>query len=129
MLKHNAYDDIKYKSSNNYKEIWKRKDYTNCNYNITYTPYYNNQYCIIGLDYFNKNLNKIKELYNNKEDKNDFILIDNKNNNTNLWNVIDYNNLYNFKCKSFDENTTLDELINYFRLLYKSSNTKEFILY
>jgi glycosyltransferase involved in cell wall biosynthesis len=119
MLSMNAYEDPKY--AYQHSQIWKRDSTTfkhkYCN-NIVNTDYIK-QYCFIGVDAFMNNLEHIYELY--KYSKHDFILLDNKISNENLWEIIDSYKLDRFKCYHLENSTDL-ELINYFLLLYKSTD-------
>jgi hypothetical protein len=110
-----AYEDTIYKQK--YSNIWTRKDYVHkyCNKVIQYD--YDKQYCILGLDTFNKNLSNIKELYKNI--RNDFILFQSNDTIENISNILDSNQLYRFKFYTMKD-TSNEEFINFFNMCYKS---------
>jgi glycosyltransferase involved in cell wall biosynthesis len=123
MKKLNSYEDEKYKY--NYSQIWKRDDEYEHKYcNNLKNPDYNKQYCIITLETLIKNMEKIKELY--KDDKSDFLLLDNKGNTEHLQHKLDEFGFSRMKCYDL-ENNTKKELINYFLRLYKSCKDFEII--
>jgi hypothetical protein len=100
-------------------QIWKRKDFEHkfCNkiINLNYTK----QYCIIGLETLQKYISEIRILYDNSS--NDFLLLDNKfnSNSEQLCKELDYLSLDRIKCYSMDDCSD-EELIQYFKLMYKS---------
>jgi glycosyltransferase involved in cell wall biosynthesis len=114
MKEKNAYEDEKY--IYNYSQIWKREnDYEHKYCNLFIIPGYDKIYCIIGIDVLNQNIEKIRELY--KNDKNDFIILDNKIEKHELTNHLDYNHFDKMKCYVLKDHTD-SELIKYFRLIY-----------
>ena len=92
---------------------------------------YDNQYCILGLESFIKNLNKIQELYKNP--RNDFLLLDKTYDNDFLFSKIVENNLDNIKFFNLqlDEKLSDKEIDNamkkYFQK-YKSIENYEYII-
>jgi len=123
MKKLNAYEDEHY--INNHSQIWKREnEYEHKYCNEIRNVDYNKQYCIIGIDSLIYNYDKIKELY--KDEKNDFILLDNKCSLSYLWMKLDYYGFYNFKCYTFID-SEMDELDKYFMVMYKSCENFEII--
>ena len=117
-----AYEDEIYKSK--ISKIWTRKDYTPkyCNKVIQYD--YDKQYCILGLDTFNKNLKNIKELYKNI--RNDFILFQSNDTIENISKILDDNEFDRFKFYTMKD-TSNEEFINFFNMCYKSCNDFEII--
>ena len=117
-----AYEDEIYKQK--YSKIWTRKDYTHkyCNKVIQYD--YDKQYCILGLDTFNKNLSNIKELYKNI--RNDFILFQSNDTIENISKILDDNEFDRFKFYTMKD-TSNEEFINFFNMCYKSCNDFEII--
>jgi glycosyltransferase involved in cell wall biosynthesis len=119
-----AYEDTKY--LNDHTIIWKRDPQTYkhnfCNLLVNTT--YDKQYCIIGLDSLIKNMDYITELYSNN--RNDFIVIENKCSIEYLWKRMDSFGFDRMKCY-----TLIDEpnsnLIKYFELCYLSTNNYEII--
>jgi glycosyltransferase involved in cell wall biosynthesis len=100
-----------------WKQMWKRENYQHKFCNKIINVNHKTQYCILGLDTFFLNEKYIVELYQNRE--NDFILLDNQKSYFDLMNVLDEKKLENIKCYAL-ENTSIHELINYFKLIYKS---------
>lgn len=98
-------------------ELWKRKNYEHKFCNKIINVNYKTQYCILGSDTFYLNEKYIRELYKNSE--NDFIILDNIKTTFDLIHLINESKLDNIKCYAL-ENTTIDELIKYFKLIYKS---------
>jgi hypothetical protein len=111
----NAYENEEYRY--NRSQIWKRKNYEYKYCNDVINLNYDKQYCIIGINTFLENVDKIKKLY--EDNKNDFILLDNIEHSDTLCNILDDNQLSNIKCYSMTD-CTEEELIQYFMLLYKS---------
>ena len=93
-----------------------------CNKVIQYD--YDKQYCILGLDTFNKNLSNIKELYKNI--RNDFILFQSNDTIENISNILDSNGFNRFKFYTMKD-TSNEEFINFFNMCYKSCNDFEII--
>jgi glycosyltransferase involved in cell wall biosynthesis len=98
-------------------QIWKKTNYKHLYCNLLINVDYETQYCIIGLKNLYEYYNKIKELSSNS--KNDFILLDNSVDSILLINNLESLNLNNIKCYSMKD-CTIQELINYFHLLYRS---------
>jgi hypothetical protein len=128
MKKLNAYEDETYVT--NHSKIWLRNP-------ITYTNKYCNllvnvdatcQICIIGYDSLIHNLERIKVLYKNEIPyfNYDFILLDNKCTNEYLWSRLDYLKLDKMKCYTLIDHTH-EELTNYFKLMYLSTEKYEII--
>jgi len=89
---------------------------------------YTCQICIIGYDSLLHNLERIKDLYKNDNPNlhYDFILLDNKCTNEYLWSRLDYLKLDKMKCYTLIDNTN-EELTNYFKLMYLSTEQYEII--
>jgi len=117
MKEMNAYEDPIY--SRQFSQIWKRKNYEYKYCNKIINVNYKKQYCILGLETFRKNKDIIKELYQNSE--NDFLLLDSKYKIDELTRELDYLKFDKMKCYSL-ENHTDEELLQYFHLIYRSSN-------
>jgi len=119
----NAYEDESY--IYNHSQIWKRniETYKHCIANVVHNPDYEKQYCIIGINNLLEKIDMIKELY--KNDKNDFLLLDTCNINE-LWNTLDNFGFERFKCYSLKDHS-VEQLINYFKLIYKSVDNYEII--
>lgn len=115
MKAHNAYEDENYRHNNS--QIWKRKNFEHKYCNRLINLDYKKQYCILGLDTFYNKLEELKILYQDKN--NDFILLDNKEDSEKLCNILDEHNFSEMKCYSMTD-CSEDELIQYFKLLYKS---------
>jgi hypothetical protein len=109
-----AYEDNVYKVK--YSKIWKRKDYVHKYCNKIYNFHYDKQYCIVGLDNLINNINYIRELYVNR--RNDFILLDNDKPIEQLWENLDKYSFDRIKCYNFKDGETVEEMINYFHLLW-----------
>ena len=122
MREKNAYEE----NNNNSKQIWKRPNfqYKYCNEIINLN--YKKQYCIIGLETINKLYPEIKKLY--EEETNDFIVLDNKyeSSDDKLCNLLDFLKINRMKCYSMKD-TSDDELIAYFHLVYRNCNTYHII--
>lgn len=120
MKKHDSYEEF-----SNDKFIWERDNkykhkYINNRVNLDY----NHQYCILTLKSFLSNINLIEQLY--KDSGNDFILIDNENNEILLTEEIDNRNYHRFKVVSL-LNKSHQHMINYFEMIYKSCENTSFI--
>jgi glycosyltransferase involved in cell wall biosynthesis len=119
MKLNDSYEDDNYMYWYNNSQIWKRKDYIHKYCNLIINLNYDKQYCIIGLENLYKNLDEIRNLYNN--DKNDFILLDNKYSSDSDELCIILDNLQLSRMKSYSMNdVSYEELVNYFMLIYKS---------
>jgi hypothetical protein len=102
-----------------HSKIWER-DQTNYKHNycnLIINNDYDTQICIIGFDSLLSNLNEISELYNNP--RNDFIILENKCSLEYLQERIERYNFVRMKCYTLID-TSNEQLINYFKLLYLS---------
>jgi hypothetical protein len=115
MKSHNAYEEKEYRHTNS--QIWKRKNYEHKYCNMLINLDYKKQYCILGVDTFYNKLEQLKILYEDKT--NDFILLDNKEDSDKLCSILDEHHFSEMKCYSMTD-CSEDELIKYFKLLYKS---------
>jgi glycosyltransferase involved in cell wall biosynthesis len=97
--------------------IWKRKNYVPKYSNIILNLDYDIQYCILGTEVFLNNLKNLDELY--KNNKIDFILLDNKLTNDELCKFLDDNNMSRMKCYAIKD-ISVEEMRNYYNLIYKS---------
>jgi len=122
MKKIDAYEDEKY--INDTSVIWQRdpNTYSHKFCNLLVNTDYETQYCIIGLDGLLKNIDRITELY--KDNKNDFIVIENKCSIEYLWKKLDALGFERMKCFLLMDEPE-DILINYFKLCYLSANKYE----
>jgi glycosyltransferase involved in cell wall biosynthesis len=124
MKKQNAYEDEYYVS--NHSKLWERNPdtYTHKYANIIYNPDYDLQICIVGITSLLQNIPYIHELYT--KGRVDFIILEN-------YYDIDYvastiNNLGYDKMKCYSlQNTSRQNLIQYFLLNYKSCEKYEII--
>jgi glycosyltransferase involved in cell wall biosynthesis len=124
MQNKSAYEDPFY--IENHSDIWKRgKNYQHKYCNLLLNIDYDTQYCIIGIDSLDFNLENINKLYLNR--RNDFILLDNKYTNKELCEKLDYLKLDRIKCFSLINNTK-DEMVKFFYLLYLSCKKYEIII-
>ena len=126
-----AYEDEKY--VNEHSKIWLRDPvtYTNKYCNLLVNTDTNYQICIIGYDSLLYNLERIKELYSKNENSisvihYDFILLENKCTLEYLWSRLDYLKLDKIKCYTLLDHTN-EELTNYFKLLYLSTEKYEIL--
>ena len=121
-----SYEDESYIT--NHSKIWLRDQatYTNkyCNLLVNVDSTY--QICIIGYDSLLYNLDRIRELYENTDIHYDFILLDNKCTIEYLWSRLDYLKLDKMKCYTIIDHTN-EELTNYFKLMYLSTEQYEII--
>jgi glycosyltransferase involved in cell wall biosynthesis len=122
MKKMNAYEDEKYINDNSI--IWKRdpNTYSHKFCNLLVNNDYETQFCIIGLDGLLKNIDRISELY--KDNKNDFIVIENKCTIEYLWRKLDALGFERMKCFLLMDEPE-DRIINYFKMCYLSTNKYE----
>ena len=122
MKKLDAYEDEKYINDNSI--IWQRdpNTYSHKFCNLLVNNDYETQFCIIGLDGLLKNIDRISELY--KDNKNDFIVIENKCSIEYLWKKMDALGFERMKCFLLMDEPE-DRLINYFKLCYLSTNKYE----
>ena len=124
MKKLDAFEDTKY--IENHSKLWERDPNTyNYKYcNLIINNDYDKQYCLLGLDSLLFNYEKIKQLY--KNERNDFIILENKSSLEYLQNKLDSYELTRIKCYSLID-TPNNNLINYFNLLYCSNPNYEII--
>ena len=117
MKDNNAYEDEKYIAE--HSKIWERDQSTyKHNYcNLIINNDFDTQICIIGFDSLLSNLNEINELYKNP--RNDFIILENKCTLPYLQERIERYNFHRMKCYTLID-TPIDQLNNYFKLLYLS---------
>jgi glycosyltransferase involved in cell wall biosynthesis len=117
MKENNAYEDEKYIAE--HSKIWERDQsiYQHNYCNLIINNDFDTQSCIIGFDSLLSNLNEITELYKNP--RNDFIILENKCTLEYLQERIERYNFHRMKCYTLID-TPIDQLINYFKLLYLS---------
>ena len=113
MKEKNAYEDTEY--LNNQSQLWKRPSNYIHKYCNTRICNYKKQYLILGVD----NLTQIKNIYSNQ--KYDFLLLDNKYSIDELIVIIEQYGYNRIKCYSLNDCMT-EELIKYFKLIYKSDD-------
>lgn len=123
----NAFEDEKYLFFDYGKNIWRRNrnEYQNKYCNLLLNLDFDFQYCILGVDSFHKNLEPLQELYTNS--RNDFILVDNKIPNIDLCILLDRHKFFKMKCYSISD-ITIEQLENYFMLMYRSTGDSYEIL-
>ena len=110
-----AYEDEIYIS--NPSQIWKRgPEYQHKKMNLLYNLDYDTQYCII-----NDAIDSIElpELY--KNGRNDFMFLSNTLSHEELQHILNTKGFDRMKCYSYT-NCTDDELIQFFKMLYKNDN-------
>lgn len=119
-----GYEDEKY--IYNQSQIWMRdpETYKNVYCNALVNTDYDCQYCIIGLDSLFKNLDYIRELY--KNERNDFLVLDNKCSIYYLWMKLDDYGFSRMRCYTLSDYTN-EQLTQYFKLIYKSVEKFEVI--
>jgi glycosyltransferase involved in cell wall biosynthesis len=124
MKEKEAYEDEIY--MNNYSKIWERdiQTYQHKYCNLIMNVDYDKQFCIIGFDSLLFYIDKITELYQNK--RNDFIVLENKGTTEYLQQRLDNYKFENMKCYSLVD-TSNEQLINYFKLLYLSADDYEIL--
>ena len=120
----NAYEDETYIHA--HSKIWERdgNKYQHKYCNLIVNNDYNKQYCIIGFDSLLANMDRIKALY--EDEKNDFIILENKCSLSYLQNRIERYNFDRMKLYSLMD-TSNEKLINYFKLMYLSVSDYEII--
>jgi hypothetical protein len=124
----NAYEDESYIMY--HSQIWKRdlSSYTHNYCNKIINLDFDKQYCIIGIEALENNIDLIQELY--KDERNDFILLDNNYDPVSLCTLIDmkpeYKQFTRMKCYSI-KGETYENLEKYFLLIYKSTHSYEFM--
>lgn len=115
MKKLNAYEDEKYLE--NFSSIWKREnEYQHKKMNSTINLDYDKQYCIINDAIDNK---RLVELY--KNGRNDFIFLSNCMTHKELYHKLESLGFDRMKCYSYTD-CSEEELINYFKMMYKNDN-------
>jgi len=123
MKKKGAYEEEEYIWK--HSQFWKRgPSYEHKYCNKIVNANYDKIYCIIGLENAIKNMKRLKELY--KDPRNDFLLLENKTRCEDLWEFLDIQKLDRMKCYSLRE-SSYDELVRYFHLVYKSLENYEII--
>lgn len=124
MAEKNAYEDEIYIEQ--HSKIWERDQtkYTHKYCNIIVNNDYDKQFCIIGFDSLLQNLDRIKKLYENS--RNDFIVLENKGTLQYLQERLERYNFSRIKCYTLVD-TSNEQLINYFKLLYLSVAEYEII--
>lgn len=124
MKEKDAYEDETYIQK--HSKIWERDEatYEHKFCNLIVNNDFNKQFCIIGFDTLLNNMDYIKEQYENA--RNDFILLDNKGTTEYLQQRLDYYGFERMKCYSLQD-TSNQHLINYFKLLYLSTEKYEII--
>ena len=102
-----------------HSKIWERDQstYKHKYCNLIVNNDFDTQICIIGFDSLLANIDEITELYNNP--RNDFIVLENKCSLSYLQERIERYNFTRMKCYTLID-TPIDQLINYFKLLYSS---------
>jgi glycosyltransferase involved in cell wall biosynthesis len=124
MKKQNAYENEKY--VHQYSQIWKRDsdNYKHVYSNIVHNSNYDKQFCILGIDSLKRNMECIVQLY--KEERNDFILLENNYDIDYLTKQLDDLSLSKMKCYSL-KNVSQHELLQYFMIMYRSCENYEVI--
>ena len=117
MKENNAYEDEKYIVQ--HSKIWERDQstYKHKYCNLIVNNDFDMQICIIGFDSLLANIDEITEMYKNP--RNDFIILENKCSLSYLQERIERYNFTRMKCYTLID-TPIDQLINYFKLLYLS---------
>lgn len=116
----NGYEDTWY--INNHSKIWKRENYIHNYINKRVNNDYDNQYCLIGINSLYNH--QIKELY--KNERNDFILLDNTNDVNIIIDKLEELGYQRMKCYSLLD-ATKNELNNYFHLICKYTDNYKII--
>ena len=121
-----AYEDESY--IQNQSQIWKRGEKyqhkkMNCRVNLNY----DNQYCIINdaLD-VPATMERVRELY--KNGRNDFLVLSNKITNEELQAKLDSYGFERMKCYSYID-CKEEELVAYFKMMYKNDNCEYEIIW
>jgi glycosyltransferase involved in cell wall biosynthesis len=110
---------------NNHSKIWLRGDTYQHKYcNKIVNVDFDKQYCIIGVDSLIHNNDKLRELY--LQQRNDFILLDNKCDINYVQFLLDLYDFSRFKCYTLIDETP-EILEKYFLLQYKSCDNYEII--
>lgn len=124
MKEFGAHEDEKYVTQQS--QIWMRdpETYKHVHCNLLVNKDYDCQYCIVGLDSLFKNIDYIRELY--KNERNDFLVLDNKCSIYYLWMKLDDYGFGRMKCYTLSDYTNT-QLIQYFKTIYKSVDKSEII--
>jgi hypothetical protein len=115
MKEMDAFEDPVY--SQNCSQIWKRDNYEYKYCNKVINVNYKKQYCIIGLDTLRNNRDLLSKLYS--DPSNDFLILDNNCDINELTRELDNLHFDKMKCYKL-ANSTIDELIKYFHLIYRT---------
>ena len=128
MVELGAYEDPFQKDTINNTQLWLRDNgkYTHKYCNLLVNLDFKKQICIIGLDSLILNLDKIRELYDDKDLAIDFILLDNKCPIEYLWKQLDGYKFDKMKCYSLID-TPSELLVSYFKTMYLSCEQFEII--
>ena len=123
-----AYEDPANQETINNVQVWLRDkgNYVHKYCNLLVNVNFKRQICIIGLDSLILNLDRIRSLYDNKEDTVDFILLDNKCPLEYVWKQLDSYKFEKMKCYSLID-TPSDLLVSYFKTMYLSCDQFEII--
>ena len=124
MKKKNAYEDEKY--IHEHSQIWTRDsdNYKHVYLNIIHNLDYDKQICILGLDSLTRNMEYVVQIY--KEERSDFILLENKYDISYVTSKLDELCFNKMKCYSLI-NATQSELTQYFMMMYRSCENYEII--
>ena len=122
MKQHDAYSE--HDDDRNCVSIWKRRNFVPKYINQVLNAGYKKQYAIIGSKALEHHLDRIKTLYT--DESNDFLVLDNQLSHGELCSMLESNELVRMKCYSLT-NTTIEELVNYFMLIYKSCDEYELL--
>jgi len=117
-----SYEDEEYMVC--HTQIWKRENFKHKFCNKIINIDYKKIFCVISIEAFNKNIDKLKMLYIDLS--NDFLILDNNINSLELCNILDEHNFSRMKCYGII-NAPQEELIKYFELIYKSCENFEII--
>jgi len=115
-----AYEDENY--IYHQSQVWKRDNYELKFCNKLINLDYDKQYCIIGIKTLLINMDHIKELYQNS--RYDFLVLDHRCNVTDIWKILDENQLDKVKCYAMSDCND-EQLEKYFLLTYKSCDLYE----
>jgi hypothetical protein len=119
MKSFDAYEDESYIHTN--VQLWKRPtDFVHKFCNLRILKEYTCQYCILGIESFQKHRSTIDEAY--KDSTNDFLVLDNSGNKDALCFFLDTMHYSRMKCYSLKHSSN-DELRKYFHILYKTCPT------
>jgi hypothetical protein len=109
---------------NPWQQMWKKPnfEYVYCNSVLNFD--FDKQYCILGKDAVLDNIDRLRELYDNK--RNDFFVLDNRVSTDELCDVLDALDLNRMKCYSLSD-CSWEELCKYFHFVCRSAKDYEFI--